>query len=128
MKLALSILQPFASHGCLVGRKDKRVRVVNLLQKNSQPLTLHGASHDDDLGFHKIVVGQNYEWTFCPTFLCATLFFCHFWWVPKQVAFDVYNQQEYNLRRHLNVFIVKSDGIYLTHDQSQSSLEKFVSW
>ncbi|KAL1558132.1 hypothetical protein AAHA92_08632 [Salvia divinorum] len=58
------ILQPFAAHGCGGLRKDNRVRIVNLLPKNSQPLKLYCASGDDDLGFHNITGSkcQSYYW------------------------------------------------------------------
>lgn len=31
-----------------------KVAIVNLLPKNSPPLTIHRASNDNDLGFHKL--------------------------------------------------------------------------
>ncbi|KAL1557559.1 hypothetical protein AAHA92_08119 [Salvia divinorum] len=126
--LILAIIsEPFAAHGCIFRRRAKRVHIVNLLPENSQPLKLHCASGDDDLGFHDINVGEHYEWKFCPSFLGTTLFFCHFWWGPKEATFDVYDHKNTTLRKHLNVFAAKSDGIYLANDFNESSLLKHVS-
>lgn len=122
------ILQSFAAQGCFLRKTDNRVRIINSLPEKSKPLTLHCASGDDDLGFHKITVGENYSWKFCPNISGSTLFFCHFWWNSKQVAFDVYKVRSYKLNHTLNVFVVKSDGIYLAHDDPGSSLKKYASW
>ena len=123
------ILQPFASHGCYLElREDNWVRIVNLLPKNSKPLRLHCAAGDDDLGFHNIIVGQEFKWNFCPNIFGTTLYFCHFWWDTKQIAFDVYKSEDPNITKSFNVFAMKSDGIYLAHDNSESSLKKYISW
>ncbi|KAG6418357.1 hypothetical protein SASPL_120560 [Salvia splendens] len=122
-------LQPFADHGCFLFSKDTRIRIINLLPKDSKPLRLHCASGDDDLGFHNLNVGQDFQWKFCPNFfLKNTLFHCRIWWGPKEKGFKAYESQSDHLTKNTNVFGVKSDGIYLAHDHSESSLKKYISW
>ncbi|KAG6418358.1 hypothetical protein SASPL_120561 [Salvia splendens] len=93
-------LQPFAAHGCFLFSKDTRIRIINLLPKDSKPLRLHCASGDDDLGFHNL----------------------------NEKGFKAYESQSDHLTKNTNVFGVKSDGIYLAHDHSESSLKKYISW
>ncbi|KAL8468730.1 hypothetical protein ACS0TY_031796 [Phlomoides rotata] len=67
------------------------VHVINDLPSNSK-LRIHCASGDDDLGYHTLPVGYDFDWSFCDI-LWTTLFFCHLWWDSnsKERAFDVFN-------------------------------------
>lgn len=123
-----NLFQPFA-HGSCPGLQIARykIHVINLLPKNSAPMTLHCASGDNDLGFHQLRVGDDFHWSFCRQFFGKTLFFCHLWWNGKEISFDVYNEFRQN-DFNLNVWAVKSDGIYFTKDRLLSSLKKFYSW
>ncbi|KAL1557571.1 hypothetical protein AAHA92_08131 [Salvia divinorum] len=123
-----NILQPFVVHGCFLGVKRRHVHVLNLLPNNSPPLTVHCNSRDDDFGFHNITKGEDYQWSFCPNVLGSTQFFCRFWWAPKQFSLYVYKDDQSPLRRSLNVWAAKSDGIYFANDRSDSALRLYVSW
>ncbi|KAL7148156.1 hypothetical protein ABFS83_06G159200 [Erythranthe nasuta] len=110
--------------------KKVTVRVSNFLPPNSAPLVLHCASGDNDLGNHTLSVNQNFEWSFCTNFIwTGSLFFCHLWWGPKNVAFESFNQEDY-VRCTVNVFwwSAKSDGIYFTCDGSPLNSTKKYDW
>ncbi|KAL8542072.1 hypothetical protein ACS0TY_003073 [Phlomoides rotata] len=65
--------------------------VINNLPSNSE-LRIHCASADDDLGYHTLPVGYDYDWSFCDI-PYSTLFSCHLWWDSdsKQRAFHVFD-------------------------------------
>ncbi|KAG5588383.1 hypothetical protein H5410_048817 [Solanum commersonii] len=104
---------PYNIHGCLPS-----FHIHNDLPQNTPQLEFHCASGDDDL-----------HWSFCAT--PATLFFCHFWWNEKDLAFDVFNQitgcvtdgsvPDYVVNCHWqvkadeNVFDVFNDAHYCIH-------------
>ncbi|OIT06269.1 hypothetical protein A4A49_61566 [Nicotiana attenuata] len=67
------------------------VSILNSLPNNDIPLTVHCQSKDNNLGYHNITIGQRYSWKFHENLKWSTLFFCHFWWYPKQTSFDVFN-------------------------------------
>ncbi|KAG5588385.1 hypothetical protein H5410_048819 [Solanum commersonii] len=76
---------PYNIRGC-----SPSFDIHNDLPQNTPQLKFHCASGDDDLGYHYPAIGSDFHWSFCAT--PATLFFCHFWWNEKDLAFDVYNQ------------------------------------
>lgn len=86
------------------------VHITNELPSNAHKLTLHCQSKDDDLGYHDLRVGQDFQWGFHRNMRGTTLFFCHFWWNNKQRAFAVYNSI-ISEGRH-SFWIVKADGFY----------------
>ncbi|KAI5386796.1 S-protein homolog 29 [Lathyrus oleraceus] len=60
-------------------------------------LTVHCKSKDDDLGFHTLVYGEIYTFSFRPSLFpqfSATLFFCSFAWKgsPDLHYLDVYDE------------------------------------
>lgn len=120
--------QPLA-HSCPVADIQKyQVHVVNLLPRNSAPLTLHCASGDDDFGFHNLTkYNEDYHWSFCESIFRNTLFFCHLWWENKNIAFDVFSSSLKN-DNLLNLWGVKSDGIYFADDHAFSHLRKVYNW
>lgn len=67
------------------------VAIFNNLPNNDIPLTLHCQSDDDDLGYHNITVGQSFNFTFHEDIIWKTVFYCRFWWHPKEIEFDVFN-------------------------------------
>ncbi|XP_004513667.1 S-protein homolog 2-like [Cicer arietinum] len=65
----------------------------------SKNITVHCKSKDDDLGFHTLMFGESWDFTFRPLVFPRwqeTLFFCSFTW-PKDPLLhylDVYNQKK----------------------------------
>ncbi|KAI3470536.1 hypothetical protein Pfo_027199, partial [Paulownia fortunei] len=83
--------------GCFLTRKYT-VHVMNHLPLWSNiPLRLHCASGDNDLGYHKLPIFGDFNWTFCDNIFGTTLYFCHLWWNsrlgPKQKAFNVFTEK-----------------------------------
>ncbi|KAL7104536.1 hypothetical protein ACP275_08G251500 [Erythranthe tilingii] len=68
-----------------------QVHVVNNLPSKSAPLKIHCASKDTDFGFHTLLPNEEFHWKFCVNFWWTTMYFCHFWWGEKDIAFEVYN-------------------------------------
>lgn len=71
------------------------VQIINTLDPPSL-LRVHCKSKDDDLGFHVLESGKDYQFTFTPSIIIAktTLFFCNFAW-PQQPSvhyLEVYNE------------------------------------
>ncbi|KAI5651141.1 hypothetical protein M9H77_37146 [Catharanthus roseus] len=68
-----------------------RVEIRNSLPNNTKtPLVFRCQSKDDDLGYHSLTPGGEYYWDFDLNFFMSTLFFCHFYWGPKDSVFDVF--------------------------------------
>jgi hypothetical protein len=65
------------------------VNVVNYLENNLD-LTLHCKSKDDDLGVHLLHHGENFRWSFTPSILGNTLFYCSFIWNGELHWFEIY--------------------------------------
>lgn len=104
------------------------VYIFDELPPGSGALRLHCASGDDDLGFHTLYSSQDFSWKFCEGFLKNTLFFCHFWWGSKNLAFEVFNLKRYEERPDgLMIWSARKDGIYL-QPKKDGSLEKMYSW
>ncbi|KAL8052104.1 hypothetical protein ABFS82_06G188600 [Erythranthe guttata] len=105
------------------------IKVLNNLPQGSGSLQMHCASKDDDLGNRTLAVGDEFDWTFCDHFLSKTLFFCHLWWGARQKAFDVYDKDLSQGKRHeFYLWAAQSDGIYLGTSDSTQSLVKVYSW
>ncbi|KAH6810359.1 hypothetical protein C2S51_024121 [Perilla frutescens var. frutescens] len=70
------------------------VHIVNNLPNNSNnPLLIHCASGDDDLGNHSLARTCDFNWSFRMNFFWTTLFFCRFRWEGKNVAHDVFTDK-----------------------------------
>ncbi|GFP92703.1 hypothetical protein PHJA_001414500 [Phtheirospermum japonicum] len=106
------------------------VYIVNQFPANSPPLQLHCASGNNDLGHHLLLPGQEYTFNFCINF--KTLFFCHFWWNEKDLAFEVFNNVGEHNRRCIAHGIcyweLRSDGIYFSNDKPPNKLTKLYNW
>ncbi|KAI5683936.1 hypothetical protein M9H77_05164 [Catharanthus roseus] len=98
------------------------IHIVNNLPNNSNPLTVHCQSKDNDIGYHTLRVNEEIQWHFCTN--TRTLFFCHFWWNNKEAVFDVFKDNE-SCRilcqtsipgedRQTCYWSVKEDGFYLS--------------
>ncbi|CAN4120686.1 unnamed protein product [Withania somnifera] len=129
----LLFVVPYNIEGC-----KEQVHVHNNLPPNSPQLQLHCASGDDDLGHNFPKVGADFHWSFCYT--PRTLFFCHFWWNGKDLAFDVYNNGDHCVDGGTGFvpsftsqchWQVQSDGFYLGYydqDSRQLVFKKFHNW
>ncbi|KAM7461265.1 hypothetical protein LguiA_029386 [Lonicera macranthoides] len=56
-------------------------------------ITVRCQSKNDDLGFHTLHPGEEFDWSFRENFFATTLFFCHFWWGSKEASFTVFDQK-----------------------------------
>lgn len=77
------------SVGWITNREE--VHIIDALPPNSQPLTLHCQSHNDDLGYKTLSTNNEFDINFNEKLFGGTLFFCRFWWNSKNITFDVYN-------------------------------------
>ncbi|KAK6135528.1 hypothetical protein DH2020_030742 [Rehmannia glutinosa] len=123
----------FQSNAALEKRKcflssKFQVRVANNLPPYTEPIYLHCASGDDDLGRHKLERNQEFHWSFCERVI-GTLFFCHLWWGSKEKAFDAFSGKwKGRCDSGTCSWIAKSDGIYFAKDSSKNSLAKMFNW
>ncbi|KAK6156327.1 hypothetical protein DH2020_010575 [Rehmannia glutinosa] len=118
---------------CFLSSKFQ-VRVANNLPPYTEPIYLHCASGDDDLGRHKLERNQEFHWSFCERVIGGTtLFFCHIWWITrdgsKEKAFDAfYAKWAERCDTGMCFWVARSDGIYFTKDNSKNSLTKMFNW
>lgn len=108
--------------------KRYQVHVVNNLPGDIPPLTIHCASKDNNLGFHQLPLNYDFHWSFCENVEEVTLFFCHFWWGQKNIAFDVFSNV-FSLSDCKNAcyWSVQSDGFYFSgHYPPQNFVKKYV--
>ncbi|KAK4385936.1 hypothetical protein Sango_2717600 [Sesamum angolense] len=102
------------------------VHIINSLPSNSDPLVVHCASGDDDLGTHTLTSNQVFQWSFCENVTQTTLYFCHFSWGSKERAFEVFNKKlKGDCYNGLCFWEVRADGIYKSHG-SDESFEKYI--
>lgn len=104
---------------------DFTVYVANKLPPNSDPLRIHCASRNNDLGYHNLTTNQDFHWSFCTSAFGRTLFFCHLWWGMKGVSFDVFKDSwAKRCSGDECYWTVKDDGIYLSgykrHDWNEN--------
>ncbi|KAK6137915.1 hypothetical protein DH2020_028341 [Rehmannia glutinosa] len=120
----------FQASACFLPRLKYYVYVINNLPPNStEPLKLHCASKDNDLGYHTLTLNQNFNFNFCDNPF-ATVFFCHLWWGNKNKAFDAYSAR-WNRNpciEHHCYWATKSDGIYFSDAYPPDNLVKGYDW
>lgn len=115
------------------------VHIVNGLPNNDYPLKFFCQSKDNDLGYHTLLVGEEYYWKFhLNIFLPNTLFFIHFYWQNKDISFNVFDGMHTFMRCNDPSFhdikwfwLVKEDGFYFCeHRDDPNSPEwlKLFSW
>lgn len=91
-----------------------RVFIFNGLPNNNNPLQIRCQSKDDDLGYHNLLMDQNFNWHFRTNFWGTTKFWCHFWWLNKDQADDVFDSIISLLCYDKTCkWVVKEDGFYL---------------
>jgi len=99
----------------IFGFEKHEVHIVNGLPDNTNMLEFRCQSKDNDLGYHTLLVGEEYYWKFRENFFGKTLFFCHFYWQGKEKAFDVYNKDTYCLGPTPKCYwLAKADGFYFS--------------
>ncbi|GER42531.1 plant self-incompatibility protein S1 family [Striga asiatica] len=114
---------------CFFTRKFT-IHITNKLPPKSDPLELHCASKDDDLGFHTLSPNQSFSWGFCENFVPNTLFFCHIWWESKDIGFESFNFEFHDgcIPDGSQCFWeVRVDGLYRLTDSSRNRYGKWLS-
>lgn len=104
------------------------IHILSELPPDSPPVKVHCASGDDDLGDHILAPKQSFEWSFCANFFPTTVFFCHFWWDGKDLAFEVYHERFAQKRTHNSWWITKHDGIYFSNANEPLNQMKKYDW
>ncbi|XP_022843408.1 S-protein homolog 2-like [Olea europaea var. sylvestris] len=112
------------------------VHVVNGLPDSPNPLWVHCASKDNELGTRILHVNEDFHWHFFEGVFGETLFFCHFWWGSKQMAFDVFKNPtdcergDPKADHNQCYWVVKADGFYFSkiNPPSPSDLKKRNDW
>ncbi|XP_022875054.1 S-protein homolog 24-like [Olea europaea var. sylvestris] len=116
--------------------KGYDVHVVNGIHLSPNPLRIHCASRDDDLGYHTLSENQDFHWHFYEDILLRTLFFCHFWCGKRQKAFVVFKDPtachigQGDDDHNQCYWLVKADGFYFAkkNPPSPSDLKKKYDW
>ena len=87
---------------------------------SSHTMLVHCKSKDDDLGDHKLNVGQSFSWKFRVNLLANTLFWCNLSTSSnKHVSMEVFWPENKNdwlgakCNYQLCVWVAQEDGIYL---------------
>lgn len=112
------------------------VHIANKLPKNSNPLTVHCESKDDDLGYETLLVNQEMKWDFCDDPKHNTIFQCLFWWDKAIAAFHVFDETK-EMKRNCNNKIggqgkrtcyweAREDGFYLATLQGFKLLQDWT--
>ncbi|TMW94060.1 hypothetical protein EJD97_010781 [Solanum chilense] len=122
---------------CVFSQKYE-VHVINKLPANSSKLRLHCASKNTEIGDQILPINGDLNWSFCESFLDTTLYFCHFWWGPKDKSFDVFDDPTYCVKNGKNPNVLKyckwevrEDGFYLEQYNARTStyyMEKLEQW
>ncbi|KAI5648350.1 hypothetical protein M9H77_34355 [Catharanthus roseus] len=109
--------------------------IVNSLPSNNPKLTIHIFSGDDDLGFHDLLVNQQFHWDFTSAAFDRTKFYGSFQWGQKNRGFAVYDWKLANdhcgFQAQNNVcwWVVKEDGFYLANKTNPSPKELvYMNW
>ncbi|KAK4732826.1 hypothetical protein R3W88_025814 [Solanum pinnatisectum] len=123
----LVLFLPFQNVGAKLREKSYLVSIINNLKNSSVPLRIHCQSKDDNLGYHDLSYDQSFDFKFEEQIFFRTLFFCHFWWPPKQNIFDVFNNRNRCIKHgpfhtHTCIWSANLDGLSLNgvkiHDWS----------
>nr|XP_009775487.1 PREDICTED: uncharacterized protein LOC104225406 [Nicotiana sylvestris] len=98
--------------------KTYLVSIINNLKNSPVPLKIHCQSKNDDLGYHNLTYDQHFDFEFEENFFHTTLFFCHFWWPPKENSLNVFNDANRCIKHgpfhtHTCIWLVNLDGFYL---------------
>ncbi|KAL1542413.1 hypothetical protein AAHA92_26512 [Salvia divinorum] len=109
------------------------VYIASNLPTNSPPLQVHCSSKDDDLGYHTLAPGAEYQFSFCENPL-ATLFSCRFLWNGNDKGFHVYDAKwDHNRciignRHGVCYYAVKPAGFFFTNKYPPKELDFLCGW
>ncbi|KAF9602528.1 hypothetical protein IFM89_029827 [Coptis chinensis] len=92
-------------------------------------------SRDDDLGYHTLSYGEEYEFKFIANFWDTTLFFCSAnWWdstakVRIQGSFDIYkNSKDRHICWENCTRLARPDGVYGNYYGDVADLYMMYEW
>nr|XP_009761196.1 PREDICTED: uncharacterized protein LOC104213395 [Nicotiana sylvestris] len=71
--------------------REQEEKRQDALPKNTKALEFHYKSKEDDLGIHKLLSGQSWNFSFHENIIRSTLFYCNFGWGSKQKTFNVFD-------------------------------------
>ncbi|KAK4341539.1 hypothetical protein RND71_040040 [Anisodus tanguticus] len=120
-----------------LSQKTYHVYIANALpKKNSSPLEFHCKSKEDDLGIHRLLPGQNWNFSFHENLVRSTLFYSNFGWGSKKKTFNVFDdaitciKQAKGDETDTCYWLVKSDGFYLAKmiNPPTWALTKYYNW
>ncbi|KAE9598022.1 putative plant self-incompatibility S1 [Lupinus albus] len=89
------------SEGSILKRPKRHVHIMNFLDHNIN-LNVHCKSTDDDLGFHDVSYGNEYQFEFYPNIFGTTMFFCNLQWQGKVQLVTVYDARTSDFERCVN--------------------------
>ncbi|KAL3614384.1 hypothetical protein CASFOL_042458 [Castilleja foliolosa] len=99
-----------SARSCLI-TYEVRIQILNEIE-DSQPLTIHCWSKDDNLGYHTLKYISYYEWSFCEQAFKGSRFFCDFWWGSKHKFFDAFRSEKHGPSDWQHYWFARKDGIY----------------
>ncbi|OIT28050.1 hypothetical protein A4A49_59712, partial [Nicotiana attenuata] len=122
---------------CIFSKKFE-VHVINKLPSDSPQLQIHCASKNNDLGDNNVAIDEDFNWSFCESFLDRTLFFCHFWWGSQNKVFNVFDDPYYCVKHGANINVlnyckweVRPDGFYLEQYNATNPsyyMDRYTGW
>ncbi|CAI0559145.1 unnamed protein product [Linum tenue] len=102
---------------------DPRFKKTTVVVENDiegRELAVHCKSRDDDLHLRRLQPHRSFDFTFRPTFLETTLFYCSFDWGEGVRWFDIYIQdRDYHICKWCR-WLVRRDAVCLTSDWNQA--------
>ncbi|XP_049408628.1 S-protein homolog 5-like [Solanum stenotomum] len=96
------------------------IHVINKLPINTPQLKVHCASKDDEIANKYVAINEDLHWSFCESISLSTLYFCNFWWGPKNASITVFDDVIFCIHHglyenflHYCKWEVRQDGFYL---------------
>ncbi|XP_059310354.1 S-protein homolog 5-like, partial [Lycium ferocissimum] len=121
---------------CIFSQKFE-VHVINKLPLNSPSLQVHCASKKE-LGKKYLAIDEDFNWSFCESFLDRAFRYSHFWWESKDKVFNVFDDPYYCVKHGKNVnylkyckWEVRPDGFYLEQYNASNStyyMDRYYEW
>ncbi|KAK3419661.1 hypothetical protein EUGRSUZ_G00339 [Eucalyptus grandis] len=114
--------------GC-VGKSVWRKTYVEMKSNMTDGITVrvHCKSKQDDLGFHDITTMRSWSFSFIPSFLGNTLFFCSFSWPGQFRYFDIYDQNRDEMQCSTCIYKISPNGPCLL-DKMTGDFSKCSPW
>ncbi|XP_059317868.1 S-protein homolog 5-like [Lycium ferocissimum] len=114
--------------------KGFTMHIINALQNDDVPLSVHCESKDDDLGIKYPKVGDDFHFSFRGDVFAKTRFYCHYSWGSKKQFFDVFSRDisrgcgRINGNNYECFWKVQDDGFYFAGHNSPESYSKKFDW